>query len=115
MEFPFALLPELNRHYVEFIVLSFVVGMPPSGIVGAGTKNTRIALTRNIILPMRFRIFMTVDKSSRLFPGQLINRLVRIIALSSPYEHAPGDPGNRLSRFILGLTGILGNSVTIPK
>lgn len=64
MESCLALLPEFHRYYVSPLVLSSTDRAPPLGIDGVGTKNARMALTRNTTLPMRFRIFIMEDKLS---------------------------------------------------
>jgi len=63
------LLPEFHGSCVRSLVLSFIDRVSHSGIVGPGMKNTRIALTRNRTLPMRFRIFTMDDKLSGLSPA----------------------------------------------
>ena len=88
MESCLALPLKFHRYYVASLVLSLMDRVPPSGIEGVGTKNARMALIRNTILPMRFRIFTMEDKLSWLSPGQLTNLLARTMALSSPYKHA---------------------------
>jgi hypothetical protein len=69
MESCLTLLPESHGYCVGSLALSFIDRVSPSGVAGPGTKNARIALTRNTTLPMRFRIFTMDDRLFRLSPA----------------------------------------------